>query len=110
MSINTENKAPSTGSNRVYTSESGDEAFSTVGQEVQRAGAQVTNTIRSRPSSSMLIACLVGLGAGFLVTRIVGSSQDNSSFDRGSAERFGRNLLSKLERSLPDSLRERFGA
>jgi hypothetical protein len=91
------------------TPDSVESCTSTAQQYIQRGTDQIAGMVADRPSRSLLIACATGFGLGLLAMRLFGSSPARSSFDRGSAERFGRNLLDKLEHALPGSIRERMG-
>jgi hypothetical protein len=85
------------------------ECTSAAQQAIQRGSEQIADMVSDKPSRSLLIACAAGFGVGLLATRLLSSSPPRSSFDRASAERFGRNLLDKLEHALPSSIRERIG-
>ena len=89
-----------------------DEAISSVRDHLQRGTDQVTQIVDDQPGKSMLVACLAGFGVGLLLSRVFGHEESryskmSSSFDRGTAERFGRNLLERVEHALPAVLRDR---
>lgn len=74
---------------------------------LQRGTDQVRAMVEDKPSRSLLLCCLAGVGCGLILARAFGSAPPRSSFDSRSAERFGRRILEKLEKSLPDSVRSR---
>jgi hypothetical protein len=56
------------------------------------------------------MACVIGFGVGLLLSQVLAAEEDRSyskSFDRGTAERFGRNLLDRIEQTMPAMLRDR---
>jgi hypothetical protein len=91
-------------------SEGKEEYMSSVGEYVNRGSEQFYHMVEDRPTRSLLVACLAGFGVGFLFTRLLTEEQPTarySAFDRSTAERFGRNLLEKVEHALPAMLRDR---
>jgi hypothetical protein len=88
---------------------SGEEAVSSVRDYLHRGTNQMTNMVGERPGTSVFTACLLGFGVGLLLSQVIASEDHSysSSFDRSTAERFGRNLLGRIEHALPAVLRER---
>ena len=86
-----------------------DECMSSVGDYVNRGTEQISHMIEDRPAQSLLITCLAGFGVGLVLSKLfVSETPVRSSFDRHTAERFGRQLLDKVEHAMPNMLRERF--
>ncbi len=87
-----------------------DECMSSVGDYVNRGTEQISHMIEDRPAQSLLLTCLAGFGVGLVLSKLFVSDEVpiRSSFDRQSAERFGRQLLEKVEHAMPNMLRERF--
>jgi hypothetical protein len=85
------------------------EAMSTARDYLHRGTDQVTHMIDDRPGATVLMACLAGFGVGLLLSQLLAPEERSysSAFDRGTAERFGRNLLERVEHALPAMLRER---
>ena len=82
---------------------------STVNDCVSRGAEQISHIIEQRPVRSLLLICFAGFGTGFLISRLFSDdSARRSTFDRGTAERFGRQMLEKLEHVMPAMVRERF--
>ncbi len=91
-------------------SEQTEDYLSAAGEYLNRGSEQFSQMVQDRPTRSLLVACLAGFGVGFLVTRLMADEHQTSrysAFDRGTAERFGRNLLEKVEHALPAMLRDR---
>lgn len=85
------------------------ECMSSVGEYLNRGTEQISNVVEDRPAQSLLITCLAGFGVGLLLSKLFVSEEPvRSSFDRHTAERFGRQLLEKVEHAMPNVLRERF--
>jgi hypothetical protein len=89
-----------------------DEAMSSMGDYFHRGTDQVSDIIDDRPGGAMMVACLAGFGVGLLLSQLFAQEERSysySAFDRGTAERFGRNLLEKVERAMPAMVRDRLG-
>lgn len=72
----------------------------------ERGTHDLKEVINDKPSQALLVAGLLGLGFGFLLTRSMSSGRTRSSFNRKSAEKFGHRLLDKIEQSLPNAFRD----
>jgi hypothetical protein len=97
-----------------YESESmsacADECLSSVGDFINRGTGQISQMVQDRPTRSLLVTCLAGFGVGLIASRLLAHEPPSlyqRTFDRGTAERFGRNLLEKVEHALPTMLRDR---
>ena len=91
-------------------SECAGECMSSVNEFINRGTEQISQMLQDRPTRSLMVTCLAGFGVGLVISRLLahGSSERSSSgFDRQTAERFGRNLLERVEHALPSILRER---
>lgn len=92
--------------------ECADEALASVRDYLHRGTEEVTQLIGDRPATSLFVACLAGFGVGFVLTQVLDQQARDqyrsSAFDRSTTERFGRNLLDRVEQVLPSMLRERF--
>ncbi|MDZ4656980.1 MAG: hypothetical protein SH868_05305 [Bythopirellula sp.] len=87
-----------------------DECMSTVGEYINRGAEQFSHMVQDRPTRSLLVTCAAGFGLGLVISRLLTHQEPKHSygaFDRGTAERFGRNLLEKVEHALPAMLRDR---
>jgi hypothetical protein len=80
---------------------------STIAEYLCRGRDQMTEMVEDRPTRSVLTCCALGLGIGFFVGRMMGQPATSSFFDRQSAERLGQQLLQRVEKSMPEALRER---
>jgi hypothetical protein len=88
---------------------SAEECMSNVSNYLRQGGRQMSQMVQERPARSLMVCCLAGFGMGWVLSRIlVDEKPPSSSFDRGTAERFGRQLLDKVEQAMPNMLRERF--
>lgn len=85
----------------------GREALASTRDYVQRGTDQLGHIVEDRPGASVMTACLAGFAVGLLLTQIFNDRSYENSFDRSTAERFGRNLLDRLEQAMPTMLRER---
>jgi hypothetical protein len=86
-----------------------DECKSSVGEYLNRGTEQISHMIDDRPTQSLLITCLAGFGVGLVLSKLFVSEKPvRSSVDRQTAERFGRQLLDRVEHAMPNILRERF--
>ena len=86
-----------------------DECMSSVGDCLNRGTEQISHMIEDRPGQSLLMTCLAGFGVGLVLSKLfVSETPVRSSFDRHTAERFGRQLLDRVEHAMPNMLRERF--
>jgi hypothetical protein len=88
----------------------GDDVISSARDYLQRGADQVAHRVNERPGASIMMAGLVGFGIGLLLSQALTAEEDHSyskSFDRGTAERLGRNLLDRIEQAMPTMLRDR---
>ena len=89
-----------------------DDCLSSVNDYVHRGTEQISQLIQDRPARSLMVTCLAGFGVGLLLSRLLTHEEPRRSygaFDRHTAERFGRNLLERVEQAMPTVLRERLG-
>ena len=88
-----------------------EEAISSMGDYLHRGTDQVSHIVDERPAGALVMACLAGFGVGILLSRAFSADDSHvgafsrSRFDRKTAERLGRNILDRLESSLPSTLR-----
>jgi len=81
---------------------------STIAEYLCRGRDQMAEMAEDQPARSVLTCCALGLGIGFVVGRMMGRPATTSSyFDRQSAERLGQQLLQRVEKAMPEALRER---
>lgn len=87
----------------------GDEAMSSVRDYLHRGSDKMGHMVDERPGTSIVMAGLLGFGIGMLLTQVFAPEEPSysKSFDRSTAERFGRNLLDRIEHAMPTMLRER---
>lgn len=85
--------------------------MSQVSDFMHRGTEQLSHIIEDRPGRSILFASLAGFGIGLIISRMMAAQQTplRSSFDRSTAERFGRQLLERVEHAMPAMLREKLG-
>lgn len=81
--------------------------WSDVGDYVQRGGEQFSQMVDHQPARTLAFSCLAGFAVGLLLSRAFASEEETCSVSASSAERFGRNLLNKIEQAMPTMLRER---
>jgi hypothetical protein len=82
----------------------GEEAMSSVRDYLHRGSDQMSHMVDDRPGAIIMMAGFIGFGVGLLLSQVFAPSED--SFDK-SAERFGQNLLDRIEHAMPTILRER---
>jgi hypothetical protein len=72
---------------------------------------QFSHMMEDRPGQSVLFATLAGFGVGLVLSRFLVAEEapSHSAFDRTTAERFGRQLLERVEQAMPAMLREKLG-
>jgi hypothetical protein len=87
----------------------GKEAMSSVQDYLHRGTDQMAHFVDERPGVSVMTACLAGFAVGLMLSQMFNTEERSytNSFDRSSAERFGRNLLDRIEHAMPAMLRER---
>lgn len=81
-----------------------------VGDLVCRGTDQVKEMIQSEPTRSLFSACLLGMGIGLLIGRALAKPAEASShrwFDRDAAEQFGQHLVERINKAMPDKVRDR---
>jgi hypothetical protein len=89
-----------------------EDCLSSVNNYVHRGTEQISQMIQDRPARSLMVTSLAGFGVGLLLSRLMTRDEPRRSygaFDRHTAERFGRNLLERVEQAMPTMLRERLG-
>jgi predicted TPR repeat methyltransferase len=90
---------------------SADACMSQFNDYMYRGTEQITHMIEDRPGRSVLVATLAGFGVGLILSRLMTTEEApvHSAFDRSTAERFGRQLLERVEQAMPAMLREKLG-
>jgi hypothetical protein len=93
------------------TSCESDACVSPLSDYLHRGSEQFSHMVEDRPGRSVLFASLAGFGVGLVLSRLMASQESpvRSAFDRSTAERFGRQLLERVEQSMPAMLREKLG-
>lgn len=88
-----------------------DECMSQFNDYLHRGSEQFSHMVEEQPGRTVLFATLAGFGVGLVLSRLMASHESpvRSAFDRGTAERFGRQLLERVEQSMPAMLREKLG-
>ena len=90
-----------------------EDARSTMSEYAHHGADKVTHYVDEQPGQALMVACLAGFGVGVLLSRLIPFEESSSStlgFDRGTAERIGRNLLEKVEHAMPAMLRDRLSS
>lgn len=88
-----------------------DECMSQFSEYSHRGSKHFSYMVEDQPGRTVLLATLAGFGVGLALSRLMATheSPTRSVFDRSTAERFGRQLLERVEHSLPAMLREKLG-
>lgn len=87
-----------------------DASKSQFGDYMRRGSEQFSHMVEDRPGGSVLFATLAGFGLGLVLSRLLTEEAPaRSAFDRSTAERFGRQLLERVEQAMPSMLREKLG-
>jgi hypothetical protein len=88
-----------------------DACVSHLSDYLHRGSEQFSHMIEDRPGRSVLFTTLAGFGVGLVLSRLMASQAPpaHTAFDRSTAERFGRQLLERVEQSMPAMLREKLG-
>jgi hypothetical protein len=97
---------------RQYEDSSSTEAcLSQFNDYMHRGTEQISHMVEGRPAGSVLVAMLAGFGVGLILSRLMTPEEASvrSPFDRSTAERFGRQLLERVEQAMPAMLREKLG-
>lgn len=97
--------------NYEQSSSEADASMSQFSDYLHSGSEQFSHMVEDRPGGSVLFATLAGFGVGLVLSRLLIAEEApaRSAFDRSTAERFGRQLLERVEQAMPSMLREKLG-